>query len=129
MPDAFFGEEILAVIIPKAGEQLTEQELRDYCWGQISNQKILRYFRFVESYLLTGSGNVQKFVLQDQAIKELGPEDVANVRTAKPVGHVTGEMKARPSFAHARVHRSIACTEHRALVRMHCSEQRERREA
>src|SRR5437016_13687580 len=30
VPDAFFGEELLAVVIPNAGEQLTEQELREY---------------------------------------------------------------------------------------------------
>lgn len=82
VPDAFFGEELLAVVIPKAGEQLTEQELRDFCHSQISHQKIPRYFRFVESYPLTGSGKVQKFVLREQAIKELGLEDVAKIETA-----------------------------------------------
>jgi fatty-acyl-CoA synthase len=82
VPDTFFGEELLAVVIPKAGEQLTAQELRDYCKGNISHQKIPRYFRFVESYPLTGSGKVQKFVLREQAIKELGLEDVARIKTA-----------------------------------------------
>jgi len=82
VPDAFFGEELLAVVIPKAGEQVTEQELRDYCRGQISHQKIPRYFQFVENYPLTASGKVQKFVLREDAIKALGLEEVANVRTA-----------------------------------------------
>jgi fatty-acyl-CoA synthase len=82
VPDAFFGEELLAVVIPKVGEQLTEEELRDYCRGQISHQKIPRYVQFVESYPLTASGKVQKFVLREQAIKTLGLEEVANVRTA-----------------------------------------------
>jgi fatty-acyl-CoA synthase len=82
VPDAFFGEELLAVVIPKAGEPLTEQELRDYCTGQISHQKTPRYFQFVESYPLTASGKVQKFVLRERAIKELGLEDVAKIRTA-----------------------------------------------
>jgi fatty-acyl-CoA synthase len=82
VPDTFFGEELLAVVIPKAGVQLSEQELRDFCMGQISHQKVPRYFRFVESYPLTGSGKVQKFVLREQAIKELGLEDVAKIRTA-----------------------------------------------
>ena len=82
VPDAFFGEELLAVVIPKAAEPLTEQELREYCQGQISHQKIPRYFQFVESYPLTASGKVQKFVLREQAIKELGLEASANVRTA-----------------------------------------------
>ena len=82
VPDTFFGEELLAVVIPKAGEQLTEEDLRTYCRGQISHQKIPRYFQFVESYPLTASGKVQKFVLRERAIKTLGLEDVAKTRTA-----------------------------------------------
>ncbi len=69
VPDTFFGEELLAVIIPKAGEPLSEQELRAYCKGQISHQKIPRYFQFVASYPMTGSGKVQKFLLRENAIK------------------------------------------------------------
>jgi fatty-acyl-CoA synthase len=82
VPDAFFGEELLAVVIPRAGEQLTEQELRDYCTGQISHQKIPRYFQFVESYPMTASDKVQKFVLREQAIRDLGLEEVAQTKTA-----------------------------------------------
>ncbi len=82
VPDAFSGEELLAVVIPKAGEQLTKQKLRASCQGQISHQKIPRYFQFVGSYPLTTSGKVQKFVLREQAVKILGLEEVANVRTA-----------------------------------------------
>ena len=69
VPDAFFGEELLAVVIPKAGAQLGEQELRAYSKGQISHQKIPRYFQFVDSYPMTGSGKVQKFLLRENAIK------------------------------------------------------------
>jgi fatty-acyl-CoA synthase len=82
VPDAYFGEELLAVVIPTAGEQLAEEELRTYCQGQMSHQKIPRYFQFVESYPLTASGKVQKFVLREQAIKALGQEDVAKIKTA-----------------------------------------------
>ena len=82
VPDAFFGEELLAVVIPKAGELLTDQELRDYCKGQISHQKIPRYFQFVKSYPLTASGKVQKFVLREQAITALDLEEAANIQTA-----------------------------------------------
>ena len=82
VPDAFFGEELLAVVRSREGVQLTEQELRDYCQGQISHQKIPRYFQFVESYPMTASGKVQKFVLREQAIKALGLEDAAKIRTA-----------------------------------------------
>jgi len=80
--DAFFGEELLAVVRLKEGEQATEQELRDFCKGQISHQKTPRYFQFVESYPLTASGKVQKFVLREQATRTLGLEEVAKIKTA-----------------------------------------------
>ena len=82
VPDTFFGEEQLAVVIPKEGEQLTEEELREYSKGQISHQKIPRYFQFVPSYPLTASGKVQKFILRQNAIKAFGLEDAANIKTA-----------------------------------------------
>jgi fatty-acyl-CoA synthase len=82
VPDAFFGEELLAVVMPKVDQHLTEEEVREFCKGQISHQKIPRYFQFVTSYPLTTSGKVQKFVLREQAIKELGLEAVAKTRTA-----------------------------------------------
>jgi fatty-acyl-CoA synthase len=75
VPDAFFGEELLAVILAKTGMQLTEQELREYCTGQISHQKIPRYFQFVDAYPITACGKVQKFLLREQAIRELGLQD------------------------------------------------------
>jgi fatty-acyl-CoA synthase len=82
IPDKFFGEEMLAVVRTKEGEDLSEQELRDFCKGQISHQKIPRYFQFVDSYPLTASGKVQKFVLRQNAIKTLGLEEAAQIKTA-----------------------------------------------
>jgi fatty-acyl-CoA synthase len=75
VPDAFYGEELLAVVVSKQGEQVTEIELREYCIGQISHQKIPRYFQFVERYPMTASGKVQKFILREKAVKALGLEE------------------------------------------------------
>jgi fatty-acyl-CoA synthase len=75
VPDAFYGEELLAVVVSKQGEQVTEIELREYCIGQISHQKIPRYFQFVEHYPMTASGKVQKFILREKAIRALGLEE------------------------------------------------------
>jgi fatty-acyl-CoA synthase len=82
VPDTFFGEELLVVVIPRVGVQLTEEELREYCQGQISHQKIPRYFQFVEAYPMTASGKVQKFVLREQAIRELGLMEATKIKTA-----------------------------------------------
>lgn len=82
VPDTFFGEELLAVVLPQQGEQVTEEELREFCKGQISFQKIPRYFQFVFAYPMTASGKVQKFVLRENAVKELNLEQAAQIKTA-----------------------------------------------
>ncbi|WP_287268031.1 AMP-binding protein [Thermogemmatispora sp.] len=75
VPDPFFGEEIAAVIRPREGAQVSAEELRAFCQGQISHQKIPRYFLFTESFPMTASGKVQKFLLREQAVKELGLQE------------------------------------------------------
>ena len=82
VPDAFFGEELLAVVLPKEGAEISEQELRDFCKERISHQKVPRYIQFVSNYPMTASGKVQKFVLRDRAIEMLGLQAVAKTRTA-----------------------------------------------
>ncbi|HET8843157.1 MAG TPA: AMP-binding protein [Ktedonobacteraceae bacterium] len=82
VPDTFFGEELLAVVVTRQDEQLTEEELREYCKGRISHQKIPRYFQFVEAYPLTASGKVQKFVLRQNAIKALDLEGITQTKMA-----------------------------------------------
>jgi fatty-acyl-CoA synthase len=86
VPDRFFGEELLAVIIARAGIELSEEEVRAYCQGQISHQKIPRYIQFVQSFPVTASGKVQKFVLRENAIRVLnlqaGPIVSADTRPA-----------------------------------------------
>lgn len=82
VPDAFFGEELLAVVLPKEGEEISEQELRTYCKERVSHQKVPRYIQFVTAYPMTASGKVQKFVLREQAIETLGLQEVAKTRTA-----------------------------------------------
>ena len=82
IPDQFMGEEVCAMIRLKPGEALAEDELREHCKANIARHKVPKHFRFIESFPLTASGKVQKFVLRDQLIKELGLENVAGLKTA-----------------------------------------------
>ncbi|MGE0885013.1 MAG: AMP-binding protein [Blastocatellales bacterium] len=82
IPDEFMGEEVCALIRLKTGEEATEDELREYCKSSIARHKVPKHFRFVESFPLTASGKVQKFVLRDRLIKEMGLENVAGTQTA-----------------------------------------------
>ncbi|MEX3791230.1 AMP-binding protein [Paraburkholderia sp. BR14374] len=71
IPDPKYGEEICAWIIPKSGEQATEDEIRDFCCGEIAYFKVPRYIRFVDEMPMTITGKVQKFVMRDRMIDEL----------------------------------------------------------
>ena len=82
VPDTFYGEELLAVVLPKEGAEVSEEELRDFCKERISYQKIPRYFQFTNAFPTTASGKVQKFVLRENAIKALGLEEAAKNKTA-----------------------------------------------
>ncbi|MDX2032170.1 MAG: AMP-binding protein [Blastocatellia bacterium] len=82
VPDAFMGEELVALLRLKPGETAGEEEMREYCRDNISRQKTPKYIRFVDAYPLTASGKVQKFVLQEQLIRELGLEEVAKTKMA-----------------------------------------------
>ena len=72
VPDPKYGEELCAWIKPRAGEDVSEDEIRAFCKGQIAHYKIPRYVRFVESFPMTVTGKVQKFIIREQMIEELG---------------------------------------------------------
>lgn len=82
IPDEFMGEEVCALIRAGQGEELTEDEVCEYCMAGISRHKVPRFVRFVESFPLTASGKVKKYELREWLIKEMGLENVAGVRTA-----------------------------------------------
>jgi fatty-acyl-CoA synthase len=75
VPDAKFGEEICAWIQLKSGATATEEEIRAYCQGQIAHYKIPRYIRFVTEFPMTITGKVQKFVMRQHMMNELGLEE------------------------------------------------------
>jgi len=63
--DEKYGEEAMAFVIPKEGEILTEEELRNYAKGKIADFKIPKYFAFIREYPMTASGKIQKYKLSE----------------------------------------------------------------
>lgn len=74
VPDAVFGEEVVAWIILKEGESVSNEEIRAFCNGKISRHKIPRYFEFTDAYPMTASGKIQKFRLREQTIEIIEKE-------------------------------------------------------
>jgi fatty-acyl-CoA synthase len=75
VPDPKYGEQVMAAVILKKGEPMTEEEVREFCRGRIANYKVPKYVKFVDSYPMTASGKIQKFKLREMAIKELNLHD------------------------------------------------------
>ncbi|AJY13000.1 AMP-binding protein [Burkholderia dolosa] len=71
VPDPKYGEELCAWIVLRANEQMTEDDVRAFCQGQIAHYKIPRYIRFVDELPMTVTGKVQKFVMRERMIDEL----------------------------------------------------------
>ncbi len=64
-----YGEEVGAFIKKKAGSQLNEEDVTDFCRGQIARFKIPKYIFFVTEFPMTASGKIQKYKLREMALE------------------------------------------------------------
>jgi fatty-acyl-CoA synthase len=72
LPDKRYGEELCAWIIVKPGQTATEDEVRDFCKGQIAHYKVPKYIQFVAEFPMTVTGKIQKFKIRDAMKERLG---------------------------------------------------------
>jgi len=72
VPDDYYGEEVMAWVQLHAGQTASEEELREYCKGNIAHYKIPRYIWFVEEFPMTVTGKVQKYRMRELAAERLG---------------------------------------------------------
>jgi len=75
VPDRQFGEQLCAWVVLKPGQQLTEDELRAFCKGQIAHYKVPHYIRFVREFPMTVTGKIQKFKIRAAMKQELGLDE------------------------------------------------------
>ena len=66
VPDAKYGEAVCACIRLRDGKAATEEEIREFCREQIAHYKVPRYVHFMDSFPLTISGKVQKYLIREQ---------------------------------------------------------------
>ncbi|MCM3077830.1 AMP-binding protein [Brevibacillus invocatus] len=82
VPDSKYGEQVLACIRVKPGEDLKVEEVKEFCDGRIARFKVPHYIQFVEEYPMTASGKIQKFKLREQAMQAIGLETKGQNDTA-----------------------------------------------
>ncbi|MCL2013858.1 MAG: AMP-binding protein [Oscillospiraceae bacterium] len=72
VPDKQYGEEITACIIPKEGETLSGDEIKDFVRENMAKQKVPRYVRFVTEFPMNAAGKVMKYKITQESAEELG---------------------------------------------------------
>ena len=72
VPDRKYGEELCAWVKLKPGEEASAEDIRRFCEGQIAHYKIPRYVRFVDGFPMTVTGKIQKYLMREQMLRELG---------------------------------------------------------
>ncbi|MCX2739112.1 AMP-binding protein [Pontibacter anaerobius] len=74
VPDAKYGEEVMAWVKLKGGITPNPELIKAYCRGQIATIKIPKYWKFVEDFPMTVTGKIRKVEMREISTKELGLE-------------------------------------------------------
>ena len=82
IPNERLGEIVVAWIRLRPGLEATEQEIREWCQGQIAYYKIPEHVRFVDEFPATLSGKIQKYKIREFEIEARGLQSIAKAATA-----------------------------------------------
>ena len=82
VPDKDYGEEIMACVIVKEGETLTEEELKEFVMSHMAKHKVPRYVDFVDEFPMNAAGKILKYKMREQAVEKLGLQKANNIVTA-----------------------------------------------
>ena len=82
VPDKAYGEEIMACVILKPGEQMTEDELKEYVASHMAKHKTPRYVEFVDSFPMNAAGKILKYKMRENAVQKLNLQADASIETA-----------------------------------------------
>lgn len=82
VPDQKYGEEIMACIILKDGESMTEDEMKSIIMKNMARHKVPRYVDFVDSFPMNAAGKILKYKMRESAIEKYNLQDANSVETA-----------------------------------------------
>ncbi|WP_348747981.1 AMP-binding protein [Pseudomonas rhodesiae] len=71
IPDARYGEEIVAWIKLHPGHATDQLDLQGWCKGRIAHFKTPKHFKFVDEFPMTVTGKIQKFRMREISLQEL----------------------------------------------------------
>lgn len=82
IPDAHLGEEVAMWVMVKPGSLAEPEAIKDWLKEKVAYFKVPRHIRIVQEFPMTVTGKIQKFVMREKMIEELGLEDAAEIQTA-----------------------------------------------
>ncbi len=82
VPSKQYGEEIMACVILKDGEEMTEEELKDYVRDHMARHKTPRFVVFMDAFPMNAAGKILKYKMREQAIEYLNLHEAAGIVTA-----------------------------------------------
>jgi fatty-acyl-CoA synthase len=82
VPDEQYGEEIMACIVLKEGEEMTVEEMKAYINAHMARHKVPKYIDFVSEFPMNAAGKILKYKMRENAIEKLGLQKAAKVVTA-----------------------------------------------
>jgi len=72
VPDKRYGEEIMACVIVREGEELTEEEVKAYVTANMARHKVPKYVWFMDKFIMNAAGKIQKYKMREKACEIFG---------------------------------------------------------
>lgn len=69
VPSKQYGEEIMACVILKPGEECTADEIKEYVMSHMAKHKTPKYVTFVDSFPMNAAGKILKYKMREEAEK------------------------------------------------------------
>jgi fatty-acyl-CoA synthase len=82
IPSEQYGEEIMACVVLKSGETLTEAEVKDFVRDNMAKHKVPSHVDFVDDFPMNAAGKILKYKMREDAIAKLGLQKAASIETA-----------------------------------------------
>ncbi len=82
VPDKDYGEEIMACVILKDGEESSEEEIKKYVLDHMAKHKVPRYVDFVTDFPMNAAGKILKYKMREAAVEKLNLQNANKIVTA-----------------------------------------------
>ncbi|HIR02596.1 MAG TPA: AMP-binding protein, partial [Candidatus Scatovicinus merdipullorum] len=82
VPDQQYGEEIMAYVILKEDQTMTEDELKNYVRDHMAKHKTPRYVAFVTEFPMNAAGKILKYKMREMAVESLKLQEASEIVTA-----------------------------------------------